>query len=288
MPAHLGVVGFGAMGSEIALLGACAGFPVTAYDKFPEALDNGRPRLARLLKLLSRDPKFFAAARIADDAARQAVLDGIGTTSELPGLAACDFIIEAAPELPELKRSLLSELDGILAGDAVIASNTSSISISELAASTANPGRVVGMHFFNPPTAMGLVEVIPGSATDEPTVEAAAALAQQLGKKPVRVKDTPGFVVNRVLLAMMTEAIRLAEEGVASIPDIDEAMKLGAGFPMGPFKLADLVGLDVIEHACESIHRELGDPKFSPPESLRQLVRDGHLGRKTRQGFYKN
>lgn len=287
MPAHLGVVGFGAMGSEIALLGACAGLKVTAYDKFPEALETGRSRLTRLLKLLGRDAKFFAADRIADDAARQVVLDAMQTTSDLAELAGCDFVIEAAPELPELKQSLLKELGGIVSDDAVIASNTSSIAISELAAATKNPGRVVGMHFFNPPTAMGLVEVIPGSATEEPTVVAAAALAQQLGKKPVRVKDTPGFVVNRVLLAMMTEAIRLAEEGVASVPDIDEAMKLGAGFPMGPFKLADLVGLDVIEHACDSIYRGLNDPKFRPPELLRQHVRDGHLGRKSRQGFYK-
>jgi len=287
MPAHLGVVGFGAMGSEIALLGACAGLKVTAYDKFPEALETGRSRLTRLLKLLGRDAKFFAADRIADDAARQVVLDAMQTTSDLAELAGCDFVIEAAPELPELKQSLLKELGGIVSDDAVIASNTSSIAISELAAATKNPARVVGMHFFNPPTAMGLVEVIPGSATEEPTVVAAAALAQQLGKKPVRVKDTPGFVVNRVLLAMMTEAIRLAEEGVASVPDIDEAMKLGAGFPMGPFKLADLVGLDVIEHACDSIYRGLNDPKFRPPELLRQHVRDGHLGRKSRQGFYK-
>jgi len=287
MPSHLGVVGFGAMGSEIALLGACAGLKVTAYDKFPEALEGGRQRLARVLKLLSRDAKFFAAEKIADDAARQGVVEGLATSVELSALAGCDFIIEAAPELPELKQSILKELSSQLAEGAIIATNTSSISITELAAVTAHPAQVVGMHFFNPPTAMGLVEVIPGAATDEATVEAATALAQQLGKKPVRVQDAPGFVVNRVLLAMMTEAIRLAEDGVASIPDIDEAMKLGAGFPLGPFKLADLVGLDVIEHACESIYRGLDDPKFRPPELLRQHVRDGHLGRKTRHGFYK-
>jgi 3-hydroxybutyryl-CoA dehydrogenase len=287
MPAHLGVVGFGAMGSEIALLGACAGLKVTAFDKFPEALEKGTIRLARVLKLLSRDQKFFAADRIADDAGREAVLSGLATTSELSGLAGCDFIIEAAPEIPELKQSILTELCSLVSAEAIIASNTSSISITELASATSCPERVVGMHFFNPPTAMGLVEVIPGEATAEDAVGAATELAKQLGKRPVRVRETPGFVVNRVLLAMMTEAIRLAEDEVASIPDIDEAMKLGAGFPMGPFKLADLVGLDVIEHACDSIYRGLDDPKFRPPELLRQRVRDGHLGRKTREGFYK-
>ncbi len=287
MSKALGVIGFGTMGSEIALLGACAGMQITAYDAFPEMLEKSSKRLAKVLRMLARDERFFAAAQIADDAGRAEVLGRIATTSELKDLAACEAIIEAAPERLELKLELLHQLEELCAPDTLLATNTSSISITGLAGALGTPERVVGMHFFNPPSAMLLVEIIPGLSTSEETVAAATELAAALGRKPIRVRETPGFVVNRVLLAMMNEAITIHEEGIASMEDIDEAMKLGAGMPLGPFKLADLVGLDTIHHACEVIYRELGRDKFRPPFSLTQHVRAGRLGRKTRHGFYK-
>ena len=287
MSKRLGVIGFGTMGSEIALLGACAGMDVVAYDAYPEMFEKGLKRLAKVLKMLARDAKFFAAEAIAEDAGREKALAAIQTTDQLDQLGGCAAIIEAAPEIAELKRELFTKLSQICADDVLLATNTSSISITEVAAAVKGPARLVGMHFFNPPSAMKLVEVIPGLCTAEETVAQAMELAVALGKKPIRVKETPGFVVNRVLLAMMNEAITLHEEGVASIEDIDEAMKLGAGMPLGPFKLADLVGLDTIHHACSVIYRELGRDKFRPPFSLTQHVRAGRLGRKTRHGYYK-
>ncbi len=275
------------MGSEIALLGACAGCEVTVFSRSAESFESGKVRLAKVLRLLSRDAKFFAAAAVADDAAREATLGRLRHTADIVTLAACETVIESVAEDLALKQEIFAALGGICAPDALLASNTSSISISQLAGATSEPSRVVGMHFFNPPTMMQLIEVIPGIETSEQTVQRATALSERLGKRPIRVKETPGFVVNRVLVAMMNEAIRLLEEGAASLEDIDEAMKLGAGFPLGPFRLADLVGLDVFEHTCESIYKELGEEKFRPPVLLKQLVAAGRLGRKTRHGFYK-
>jgi len=274
------------MGSEIALLGACAGQHVTVYARSAEAFESAKARLSKVARVLGRDPKFFATPAVADDQ-REATLARLTHTSDMARLAECDAIIESVAEDLALKQEIFGALSKVVSPGALLASNTSSISISQLAGATAHPDRVVGMHFFNPPTLMQLIEVIPGIETSEETVSRALGLSQQLGKRAIRVKETPGFVVNRVLVAMMNEAIRLLEEGAASLDDIDEAMKLGAGFPLGPFRLADLVGLDVFEHTCESIYRELGDDKFRPPMLLKQLVSAGRLGRKTRHGFYK-
>jgi 3-hydroxybutyryl-CoA dehydrogenase len=287
MDIRLGVVGFGTMGSEIALLGACAGMEVIAYDPFPEVVENAQKRLAKVVKMLARDEKFFAAPAVADEALRAAALARITIAPDLAGLADCDIVIEAVPEKIELKRGIFSELSAHCREDALLCTNTSSVSITEVAAAAAHPQRVVGMHFFNPPVAMQLVEVIPGLPTAEDSVARALELAKALGKKGIRVKETPGFIVNRVLTAMMNEAITLFEEGVATAEDIDEALKLGAGFPLGAFKLCDLVGLDVYLHACESIYSELGRDKFHPPYTLRQYVRAGRLGRKSKHGFFK-
>jgi 3-hydroxybutyryl-CoA dehydrogenase len=287
MNIRLGVVGFGTMGSEIALLGACAGMEVAAHDSFPGALEHGMKRLAKLAKMLARDEKFFGAAQVATDEGREGVLARIHPATRMDGLAECDYVIEAAPEMLELKQAVFSELSKHCRPDALLATNTSSIGISEIAASATHPERVVGMHFFNPPTLMQLIEVVAGLNTGEAAVEAALGLAKALGKTGIRVKETPGFIVNRVLTAMMNEAITLLEEGVASMEDIDDAMRLGAGFPLGPFKLADLVGLDVYTRVCDTIYQELGREKFRPPFTLRQYVRAGRLGRKTKQGFYK-
>ena len=215
------------------------------------------------------------------------MLARIHPATRMDGLAECDYVIEAAPEMLELKQAVFSELSKHCRPDALLATNTSSIGISEIAASATHPERVVGMHFFNPPTLMQLIEVVAGLNTGEAAVEAALGLAKALGKTGIRVKETPGFIVNRVLTAMMNEAITLLEEGVASMEDIDDAMRLGAGFPLGPFKLADLVGLDVYTRVCDTIYQELGREKFRPPFTLRQYVRAGRLGRKTKQGFYK-
>lgn len=284
---RLGVAGFGTMGSEVALLGACAGLDVVVNCRRREQFEAGLKKLGKVLRLLAREPKFFAAAAVADDASREGVIGRIEYAAELDGFALCDCVIESVPEDAEIKRELFAGLSAVVRPDCLLATNTSSISITEIATAATAPERVVGMHFFNPPSMMQLVEVIPGLQTSEETVEAALKLSAKLGKKGIRVRETPGFVVNRVLLAMMNEAICLYEAGTASLEDIDEAMRLGAGFPLGPFKLADLVGLDVYMDTCESIHRELGDPKFLPPVLLKQLVSAGRLGRKTRHGFYK-
>jgi len=287
MAGKFGVIGFGTMGSEIGLLAACAGDNVVVLDRFLDDNDRALKRLAQTLRRQSRNGNFFAGEAIATDDGRDEIISRISFTDTESGLEGCGFIVEAAPEDVKLKHEILSAVAGQVGETAIIASNTSSISITEIASAVSHPDRVVGMHFFNPPVQMDLVEVIPGLSTSEAVLEQAEQMALRLGKKAIRVRETPGFVVNRILLAMMVEAISLAESGISSMEDIDEAMRLGAGWPMGPFRLADLVGLDVIDHACQGIYSELGDPKFKPPVLLRRYVRAGRLGRKTRHGFYK-
>ncbi|MCC7478828.1 3-hydroxyacyl-CoA dehydrogenase family protein [bacterium] len=282
----LGIVGFGTMGSEIALLGALAGLEVAVASRDPEAVPAGKQRLAKLLRLASRDEKFFAAAAVADDSAREATLARISAAG-YSDFGDCDYVIESAPEDLRLKTFIFEQLAAHCRQDCILATNTSSISITQLAEATAGPQRVVGMHFFNPPMQMALVEVIPGEQTSPETVQAALDFSARLGKKGIKVAETPGFVVNRVLMAMMNEAMRLLEEDAASMQDIDDAMRLGAGFPLGPFKLADLVGLDVYLHTCESIYRQSGRESFKPSPLLVKLVEEGKLGRKSKEGFYK-
>jgi 3-hydroxybutyryl-CoA dehydrogenase len=286
MQCKLGVIGFGLMGSEIALLGAMAGCEVTAVARSVEKMQPTLVRLGKIAKLLSRDEKHFAHAAISTDEGRQAVMDRIHPATELSSLADCDVVIESAPEVLEIKQELFRQLAEICKADCILATNTSSYGITELAASTSCPERVVGMHFFNPPSQMQLVEVIPGVNTAEASAQRVEELARSMGKTSIRVKETPGFIVNRVLTAMMNEAINLYEEGAASIEDIDTAMRLGAGFPLGPFRLADLVGLDTYQHTCDSIHRETGRSHFFTPKTVRQFVRAGRFGRKNRRGFY--
>lgn len=287
MVKQLGVVGFGAMGSEIGLLAACAGIDVVAYDGFLTDREKAIKRLVLTLKRMKRDENFFVAAEIAEEAGRDAIIQRISFADGINGLAGCEVVIEAVPEKLEIKQAVFASLAEHVSGETILASNTSSISITGIAASVTNPERVIGLHFFNPPVLMNLVEVIPGLATSNEVVDATCNLGKALGKKAIRVKETPGFVVNRILLALMVEAMVLAQEGISSFEDIDEAMRLGTGMPMGPFKLADFVGLDVVEHSLESIYEERGDDKFRPPFLLKQHVRAGRLGRKTRHGFYK-
>jgi 3-hydroxybutyryl-CoA dehydrogenase len=270
------VLGFGTMGSEIAVLLALAGIETVGYDPFAEAFARQMSRLEAFVakqKRLTDDEKAQAIARIK-------------RTSQLADVRGAELVIEASFEMKDVKYKLLSELGDFTDEKTVVATNTSSMSVSELAAMYKYPTRFLGMHFFNPATTMSLVEVVAGMLTDGDAVETAMVLAKKIGKNPIRVKETPGFVVNRILIALMFEAMALLDEGIATVDDIDAAMRRGAGFPLGPFKLADLVGLDVLLHAGEVLYAELGHSKFKPPYTLKKMVSAGFFGKKSGRGFY--
>lgn len=224
---------------------------------------------------------WLAAEKKAENLAR------IQGSTDLGIIADADFVIEAATENMEAKKALFKELDGIVRPEVILASNTSSLSITEIASATSRPDKVVGMHFFNPVPVMKLVEVIPGYDTSEETIEATKKLAEELQKTPVTVQESPGFVVNRMLVPMINEGIAILSEGSATVEDIDTAMKLGANHPMGPLALADLIGLDIILAIMDVLHEEFGDVKYRANPLLRKMVRAGKLGQKTGEGFYK-
>lgn len=270
------VLGFGTMGSEIALLCALAGFETVAYDPFAEAFERQTPHLEA----------HVAKQRGMSDEDKAAVMSRLKTTSELAEVRGASIVIEAGLERKDVKTALLSDLSELLDETAVVGTNTSSMSVTELGAAYKFPHRFLGTHFFNPALTMSLVEVAPGVLTDDGAVEAAMAFCEKIGKKPIRVKETPGYVVNRVLIALMFEAMALLDEGIASAEDIDVAMRRGGGFPLGPFKLADLVGLDVLLHAGEVLYAEIGHPKFKPPYTLKKMVAAGMFGRKNGRGFF--
>lgn len=277
----IGIVGSGTMGSGIAQVAAHAGgFKVLLCDvdrKFLErGLDIIRKGLSRLVQKGS-----------LDEAGMQAVLANISTTTDLSNLAQTDFIIEAASENLAIKEGIFKTLDGLCPPDKVLASNTSTIAITRLASATANPGRVLGMHFFNPAPVMKLVELTRGLNTSETALATARMVAGRMGKTPVDVKDSPGFIVNRVLVPMINEAAYLLMEGVAEPAAIDEAMKLGAAHPMGPLALADLIGLDVCLSIMEILQAEFGEDKYRPCPLLRRYVEAGRLGRKSGRGFFE-
>jgi len=281
---RVAIIGFGTMGSGIAQVVAQAGYEVIARDVTDDLLKRG-------LEIIKSGPfgleKAVERGKITREQA-EAALSRIKVTTDLASaVKEADFIIEAVFENLELKKKVFREVDELAPRHAIIVSNTSTLSITALASATTRPDKVAGMHFFNPAPVMRLVEVIRGLQTSDETIEVVKGLAQKLGKTPVIVnKDVPGFVANRIGLPAMLEAIRLYEEGVASAQDIDNAMKLGYNWPMGPLELADLVGLDVLLDSCESIYAETRDPKYNPPIVLRQMVRAGWLGRKTKRGFY--
>ena len=276
----VGVLGAGTMGHGIAQVAAQAGCRTTLYDVTRELADKGLVRIGDNLqvgvgkgKLSPRD--------------REETLARLSTTERLEDLAGCALVIEAVPEDMGLKRPLFQRLSQLCAPTAVLASNTSSLSLTELAAAATHPERVVGMHFFNPVHLMKLLEVVRALQTSDQTVAAARAFGEKLGKQVIEVKDNPGFASSRLGVALGLEAIRMVEEGVASAADIDRAMKLGYGHPMGPLELGDLVGLDVRLSIAEYLYRELGSPTFRPPQLLKKMVRAGKLGKKTQEGFYK-
>lgn len=276
----VGIVGAGTMGNGIAQTFATAGFPVVLRDVGEAPLDRGMGNIRKSLA------KFVEKGRITQEAL-DASLARITTTTELRDLASCDLVVEAIFENFDAKKAVFEELDLLLRPEALLASNTSSIDITRLAAITRRPDRVIGMHFFNPVPLMSLVEVIRGLSTSDETYTTIRDLAVQLGKTPVEVRDYPGFVSNRVLMPMINEAIFTLFEGVASAEDIDTVMKLGMNHPMGPLTLADFIGLDVCLDILNVLYDGFKDPKYRPCPLLVKMVQAGKLGRKSGEGFYK-
>ena len=273
------IVGAGQMGLDIGQVMAKAGIEVVFRDMTDEILAKS---LAKLTKGLD---KLVAKGKM-DEAGKEAILSRVSMTTELAPAADADLVIEAIVENVEIKKNLFKELDGICKPETIFATNTSSISITQIAAATKRADKVIGMHFFNPATVMKLVEVIRGLNTSDETFKAVYELSAAIGKDPVEVQEGPGFVVNRILIPMINEAIMVYEEGLASVEDIDKAMKLGCNHPMGPLALADLIGLDTCLHIMDVYLEETGDSKYRASRLLRQMVRGGKLGRKTGAGFY--
>ncbi len=275
------VIGAGTMGHGIAQVAAAAGLEVALYDVSPDAIEAGIERIRANLDLGIEKGKL-------DRGQRDDTLSRLAPASDLEAAAAsADLVIEAAPESLALKREIFSRLDRAAPGHAILASNTSSLSIGAIAAGTRRPERVIGMHFFNPVHLMSLLEVVRADATAEATVEQVVAVGRQMGKEPIVVRDVPGFASSRLGLVLGLEAMRMLEQGVASAEDIDRAMTLGYRHPLGPLRLTDLVGLDVRLAIAEYLHEQLGSEAFRPPAILRTLVAAGRLGKKTGRGFYE-
>lgn len=276
----MAVVGAGQMGSGIAQVAAQAGLQVVLADASPELARRAHEKLAATLAKLVDKGKLPAAER-------DAVLGRIRPAASLDDCAPADLAIEAIVENQGVKVELFRKLDALLRPEALLASNTSSISITALAASTRRPTRFVGMHFMNPPPVMQLIELVRGLQTSDETYQAAVALAKRFGKTVVTSKDSPGFIVNRILIPLLNEACFALQEGLASPEDIDTGVRLGLNHPMGPLTLADFIGLDTCLYIAEVLHRELGDDKYRPAPLLRTYVAAGWLGRKSGRGFYQ-
>lgn len=277
---RIGVVGAGQMGGGIAQVAADKGYEVVLVDINQQAADKGKAKIAAGLEKLVQKGKISGEAR-------EALLSRIRPAGDYAALANCPFVIEAATENQELKRKIFAEIDRALAPQAILATNTSSISITLLAAATRRPEQVIGMHFMNPVPVMTLCEIIRGLQTSDATYQMTVALSQALGKEIVTARDVPGFIVNRLLIPFLNEACFALAEGLGTAEDIDKGIKLGLNHPMGPFQLADLIGLDTCLAIAEVLHRELGEDKYRPAPLLRNYVAAGWLGRKSGRGFYK-
>lgn len=276
----VGVIGAGTMGNGIAQIFAQAGYDVVVQDVAGPALDRARSAIAKSLA------KFVEKGKLSS-ADRDAAIARLRFSTDLSTLATVDYVVEAAVEQIEIKRTLFATLDSITRPDVILTSNTSSISITTLAAATKRPDRVLGMHFMNPVPLMTLVELIKGQATSAESMQIATALCVQLGKTPVEAADYPGFIANRILMPMINEAIFAVMEGVGTPDAIDTVMKLGMNHPMGPLTLADFIGLDICLAILGVLHEGLGDPKYRPCPLLRRMVAAGQLGKKSGRGFYQ-
>src|SRR6476646_4848418 len=276
----LGVVGAGQMGQGIAQVAAQAGLDVIIVDAAPDFAQIGIGKIKKTLDRLVEKGKLEAGAR-------DAVIGRLRPGQEHRDLSECDVVIEAAPEREELKIGIFKSLGEVCKDEAILASNTSSISITKIAAASGRPDRVIGMHFMNPVPLMKLVEIVRGLPTSQATVDTVMALAQRFGKTTIGARDIPGFIVNRMLIPLLNEACYGLYEGLGTASDIDTGVKLGRNHPMGPLELADLIGLDTCLAIAEVLHRELGDDKYRPCPLLRQYVAAGWLGRKVLRGFYE-
>lgn len=274
------VLGAGTMGAGIVQTAAQAGFTVIVRDIKQEFVDKG---IAGIDKLLSKNVE--KGKMSAEDKA--AVMGKISGTVDMAAAADCDLVIEAALEVMDIKKAIFKELDEICKPDCILATNTSALSVTEIAAATNRSDKVIGMHFFNPVPAMKLVEVIRGANTSDATYNTIKEMSVKMGKAPVEINEAPGFVVNRLLIPMLNEGMYALMEGVANAEDIDTSMRFGAGHPMGPLALADMIGLDICLKIMETLYKEFGDPKYRPCPLLVKLVRANKLGRKTGEGFFK-
>jgi 3-hydroxybutyryl-CoA dehydrogenase len=275
----VGVIGCGLMGSGIAQVSAQAGLATMVVEANQALLDKGLGGVTRTLESLVAKAKITAADK-------DAILGRLRGSTRLEDLRDADLVIEAITENQPLKNETFARLDAICPPHALLASNTSSCNITAMAAATKRPGQVLGLHFFNPVPLMKLVEVVRTILTDDASVEQAYAWVQAVGKVPVRAKDSTAFIVNRLLVPYLLDAIRVYEGGLATLEDIDQAMKLGCGYPMGPFTLLDLVGLDTTMYVAEVMFEEFREPRYAPPPLLKRMVMAGHLGRKSGRGFY--
>lgn len=276
---HIFVVGAGTMGNGIAQTAAVSGYRVTMMDVAEEFVQRGKATIEKSTAKLVEKGKLTAD--------QQKAASAIVTTTDVKAAAEADLVIEAATENPDLKLKLFQDLDKHAKPDVILASNTSSISITKLGAATKRSDKVIGMHFFNPVPIMTLLEVVRGKVTSDQTLNAILEVGKQMGKTPVVVKDSPGFISNRILCPMINEAVLAYEEDVADAEGIDTVMKLGMAHPMGPLALADLIGIDVVLYIMEVLHRDFGDDKYKPAELLRTMVAEGRLGRKSGKGFYE-
>ena len=275
----IGVLGAGTMGAGIAQVSVEAGYSVVLIDVVPEIVE----------KAINGLNKSWAKAVEKGKVTTEAVANYkalLVSSTDINDFKDVDIVIEAIIENIDIKKKVQKQLSEICKADAILATNTSALSITEIAAATNRPDRVLGMHFFNPVVVMKLVEVIPGVVTTDEVVQTVLELSKKIGKEPVLAKESPGFIVNRILVPYINEAANVFQEGIASAEEIDKAMKLGAGMPMGPLALADLVGIDIILAVCEFFLKEFGDSKYRPSLAFRQKVRAGHLGKKTGKGFY--
>jgi 3-hydroxybutyryl-CoA dehydrogenase len=276
---RVGVVGLGAMGAGIAQLAIEAGYETVGREVSDDLGERARERIAHFLQRKVDKGQM-------ESGERETALESLSLTTQLADLADCDLVIEAIVEELDAKLELFRELEGIVRRDAILATNTSALSVTEIAASVSTPERVIGMHFFNPAPLMPLVEIVRAELSSDEAVDAAFAVGERLGKRPIRCHDTPGFVVNRVLIPLLNDCLRVLDEARVTPEDLDTAMTAGAGWPMGPCTLVDLVGIDVHVHASDALYEKLREPRMAPPPRIVAMRNAGLLGRKSGRGFY--